>query len=227
MTTNREAANRVNPNTISDLLRSLSLGNLLLGQLVQCRREVNPDAGGNEGYNLATVDAVKLPDHAKAATILRATVKAAGVAAGEFTPQAFGATPATLQCAVAPNGDIVFLATDAVTRVDLIYVPERGEVVETVLPVVANVLTLPTTGAFARGVVLLEEVEAIAGTAVGRKVVLVPGAGAPNAGQARLNLAKTTVTFAVADAVTRARVKVLVGTAADLQSVLTGAATLI
>jgi len=61
---------------------------------------------------------------------------------------------------------------------------------------------------------------AVAAGATGRKVVLVPGSGAPAAGQARLNLAKTTVTFAGADAVTSATVATrnLVGrTVADVE----------
>ncbi len=60
----------------------------------------------------------------------------------------------------------------------------------------------------------------MSGTSVGKKIILAPGAGAPAAGQARLNIAKTTVTFAVADAVTRARVKILLATQFDLQTLL-------
>lgn len=216
----RNDLNRANPNTLADQAQSLKLGNLLLGQLVQSKRKLNPSVLGVGSYNLATLHALQQPDWARASSIVRATVRAGGVT-GELTPVAYGATPATTQIAVGPNGEIVVLAADAITDMDVTYIPERGDVLNAVFPAVAHVITLPTGAAwFARGVVLLLEVEALVGTATGKKIVLVPGAGAPAAGQARLNVAKSTITFAAADAVTRARVKLLVGQAADLQTVL-------
>jgi hypothetical protein len=216
--TQRVAFDRANPNTISDLLRSVALGSLLQGQIMQVRRGLDADAAGTNPENLATLDAITLPDAGKANSILRATVRAGGVT-GELTPVAYGTTPATTECAVGPNGDLVFLATDAITDVDVVYAPERGDVIDSVFPVVSNVLTLPAS-ITARHVVLLEEAEALEGTSTGRKIVLVPGAGAPAAGQARLDVAKATVTFAGADAVVRARVKLLVAAAEDLADVL-------
>jgi hypothetical protein len=225
MTTNRESANRTNPNTLADLLRKLGLGDLLLGQMVQSLRAQDPDAAGTSGYNLATLDALPLPDHSKGAVVLRATARA-GTVTGALTPAAYGATPTTGQIAVAPNGNIVTLAADAITDLDVVYVPERGDVIETYFPVVSNVLTLPAS-ITDRHVVLLEEVEAVEGGTTGKKIILVPG-GTPSAGQAALtDVAKTSVTFASADAVTRARVKLLVAATADLQSVLTAGADLI
>lgn len=216
----RDDLNRANLNTLADQAKALKLGNVLLGQLPQSKRKLNPSALGVGSYTLATLHALQLPDYSHAATVLRATVRAGGVT-GELAPQAYGATPGTGQIAVAPNGDIVVLAADAITDLDVTYVPERGDVLSPVFPVVSNVLTLPTGAPwFARGVVLLLEAEALTGTSTGKKIVLIPGAGAPAAGQARLNLAKTTITFAVADAVTRARVKLLIGQADDLQTVL-------
>jgi len=227
MTTNREAANRSNTNTISDLFRKIGLGDLLLGQMPQALRAQDADAAGNAGYNLATLDALPLPDHAKAASILRATARAGTAGTGEMTVVAYGVTPASGEIAVGPNGDIVLLAADAITDVDVIYVPERGKVIDSVFPVVTNVLTLPAS-VTDRSVVLLEEAEAVEGTSTGTKIVLIPGAGAPAAGQARLDVAKATVTFAAADAVTRARVKLLVAAGdEDLQAVLTADADLI
>jgi len=225
MTTNRESANRTNPNTLADLLRKLGLGDLLLGQMVQSLLAQDPDTAGTSGYNLATLDALPLPDNSKGVVVLRATARAATVT-GELTPAAYGATPTTGQIAVAPNGNIVTLATDAITDLDVVYVPERGDVIETYFPVVSDVLTLPAS-ITDRHVVLLEEVEAVEGTVTGKKIILVPG-GSPSTGQAALtDVAKTSVTFASADAVTRARVKLLVAATADLQSVLTADADLI
>lgn len=219
----RRDLDRANPITIADQLRLLRLGHLFLGQMNQHKRKVNPSALGVNAYNLATLHALQLPDRARAVSVVRATVRAGGVT-GELTPVAFGVTPTTGQIAVAPNGDIVVLASDAITDMDVTYVSERGDVMGTVqadaslpfyslglyFPVVSNVLTLPTSGWGARGNLLLLEAEAINATATGKKIPLIPGAGAPAAGQARLNLAKTTVTFAGADAVTRARVKLLI-----------------
>lgn len=216
--TQRAAMDRVNPNTIADAFRLMALGSFLQGQVPQVRRNVDMDAAGTNPNNLATLDALTLPASGKASSIQRATVRAGGVT-GELTPVAFGVTPATGEIAVGPNGDIVTLGTDAITDVDVNYLPERGDVVDSVFPVVSNVLTLPTA-LVARGVVLLADVNALEGTATGRKIVLVPGAAAPAAGQARLNLAKATVTFAAADAVTRAQVVLVVTAAEQLHEVL-------
>lgn len=215
----RKSLNRANANTLSSQLSALKFGNVLLGQTNQQMRKLNPSVLGTSGYTLATLHALRCPDNARAAAVIRATVRAGGVT-GELAPQAFGATPATGQIAVAPNGDIVVLAADAITDLDVVYASERGDVLETFLPVVANVATLPVGGPWARGVILLLEAEAVTATAAGPKIVLVPGAGAPAAGQTRLNLAKTTVTFAGADAVTRCRVKAIVvpPTAEQLQA---------
>lgn len=221
----RASFDRSDINTIADLFRKIGIGSLLAGQVPQVRRNLDPDALGTSPYNLATLDAIELPAHAKANVILRATVRAGGVT-GELTPQAFGTTPATTQIAVAPNGNIVVLGTDAITDMDVVYLPERGDVIDTVFPVATNVITLPAS-ITTRGVALLAEVEALVGTSTGDKIVLVPGAGAPAAGQARLDLAKATVTFAAADAVTRARVKLVVTAAEDLAAILEAAATVL
>ncbi len=218
----RSDLNRAPAGSIPDQLRVLKLGDLLLGQMVQSKRKLNPSALGVNPSTLGTLHALQLGNNARAASVLRATVRAGGVT-GELTPVAYGTTPTTGQIAVAPNGDIVVLAADAITDMDVVYAPERGEVMSPVFPVVSNVLTLPSSAPWmANGVVLLLAATALNGTSVGSKIVLAPGAGAPAAGQARLNIAKNTITFAVADAVTRAQVTLLLGVtpAADLQAVL-------
>lgn len=231
-----DALNRSNPSTLADLFALLKLGDVLRAQIPQVLRRKVPAA---DAASLGTLNVIRLPEDAKAATILRATVLAVGSGSvlGELTPQAFGATPSTGQCAVTPSGDIGLLASDAATIVDVTYLPERGKAVTSVaLPVTSNVLTLPSlytqaavaptpsTGGkgVAGGVVLLHDVEATVGTATGRKVVLAPGSSAPSAGQARLNAAKTTVTFASADAVTEAVVSLLICQAEDLDAILRG-----
>lgn len=177
---------------------------LLQGAHISLRR-VKPAASG---YNLATLVAQVLPDNQPAAVIERTTAHA-GTTTGEYASQAFGATPTTGQVAVAPNGDIVFLGTDAPDKVDITYTPEVCDVVELVLAVTGNSLAIPAA-LTARGVILIREVESLAGTLTGKLIVLTPSASAPATGQARLNVAKTAVAFASADAVTKARVKLAV-----------------
>lgn len=215
----RNSLDRANPNGLSDLLRKIGFGQLLQGQVAQLRRGVDMDALGADPNELATLDVLRLPDEGRAATILRAFARTGTAGTGEMTVAAPGATPATGEIAVSPSGNIVTLAADAITDVDVSYMPERGDSFEGTFDVASDVLTIPTsiTG---RKVVSLLDVEATEGTATGRKVILVPGAGAPAAGQARLNVAKTTVTFAGADAVTRARVVLLLGSAVETTETL-------
>ena len=209
MKTYKDSLNAANPNNLADLLREFDLGDFLRAMPTQ----LHAQAPAADASNLSTVRVVKLPDDAKACTVLRATGKAGSVT-GEFAPQAFGTTPATTQVAVTPCGDIAFIGTDAPTNVDLAYVPERGEVMEFTLDVASHVLTIPSP--YASRVKLLLEAEATTGTTLGKKVILIPGSSAPSATQARLNVAKTTVTFATADAVTKARVKVLLAPASSV-----------
>lgn len=226
--TNLDSLNRGNPNSIGDLAQAVKLGSVLAGNVPQQLYGVDFDAEGANPGNLATVDALALPDGQKAAVILRAYARTGTAGAGPLAIAAADATPLTGEIAVAPNGNIVTLAADALTDVDVIYEPHRGDVIESVFPAAADVITLPAS-VTGRKVVAALEVEAVEGTATGNKIVLTPGAGAPAAGQTRLNVAKTTVTFAAADAVTRARVKLLVAPRASeqLAAVLAAAAAAI
>lgn len=216
----RERLNTAQPNTLADKLGLIALGNVLMALIAYVFSKV-PVQGGTTNYNLATVQIVPLPDFAKAMKIERCYVRA-GTVNGEFTPVAFGVTPATTQCAVTPNGDIAFLNADAVTEVDITYIPMKADIYEATLPVDTGVLTLPTQYG---KVISLLEAEVITGTTLGGKIILVPAAGLPATTQARLNVAKTTVQFNNAtDAPLTARVKFAVAPAIDLQSKLNSAA---
>lgn len=197
--------------SVNALLDALGIANpegdrthkIRLAQLIQgTPRSLRKQAPvATPGYHGGTVQVVVLPDWFKAAAIHRATSRA-GTVTGELTAQAYGATPATTQIAVAPNGDIQVLATDAITDLDLVYVPERLEVVELVVTT-GQTYTIPTEYT-SRGVVLLQEAEGLAGSA-GKKNILVPGTvGA--AGTAKLNIAKSQVLFGDAG-ITKARIK--------------------
>lgn len=232
------SGDKANPNDIADFLRKIAFGSLLQGQMPQARRK--QDLSVASPYSLATLGCLVLPDNGKAAVILRAYARAGTGTLGELTVVAFGTTPTAGQIAVSPNGDIVCLLADAYTSVDIDFIPERGDsnaldrdgnvnntsAPGNVFPVVSHVITLPAA-LTARGVILLAEAEALQGTVTGKKIVLVPAASAPATGQAKLNLAKSTITFATADAVTRARVKLVLCANADLATVLNSTQTLI
>lgn len=208
--------NAANPDVIADAMRIMKFGDFVRSQKTFLHKKV-PVASG---YQLATLQAFLLADDGKALTVTRAYARAGTATAGELAVVAYGTTPATGQIAVAPNGDIVVLAADAWTSVDVFYQPDAYDVAEVTLPVTTNVLTL-TAALAAVGCKALLEAEAVAAGSTGKKIILVPGAGAPAAGQARLNLAKTTVTFAGADAVTSARVKLAMVPGTDLDALLT------
>jgi hypothetical protein len=227
-TTLKDMLNKANINELADLLKAAGLGDLARALPVHLYHQA-PIAGGTANYNLTTEDIIQLPPDAKAAFIFRATGRDGGTV-DEFTPQAYGVTPATTQCGVSPCGDIAFIhATDAVTDVDVAYLPMKGDVVEGTFTVSTGVLTLPKAWTDA-GVSLLMEAEALTGTITGKKIVLVPlaggGAGLPATTKAQLTSKKTTVSFNNAtDAVTSARVKCLIGPSLNLNALLGAAAT--
>lgn len=223
MATNKDQLNAANLNDLADLLRDFKFGDILRAITTSLRKKAAV-AGGTTNYNLATVFVYVLPTDAKAASIDRCTVRAGG-ATGEFAPQTYGTTPSTTQCAVTPNGDLAFVAADAPTDFDVIYRPEKGDVLELFLDCTASVATIPAKYS-TQGVVLLMEAEAVAGSVTGKKIVLVPGSGGPATTQARLNVAKTTVTFNNGtDAVTKCRVKLLLASAVDVDAKLLATAT--
>jgi hypothetical protein len=228
--TRRSQFDQANPNQLGELMRKMALGSYLQGQALQVRRQVGTGAAGSNqlkanAYNLPAMRVLKLPDGGKCSIVRRVTVRASGVVNGEFAALAYGATPITRQVAPTPNGDLAFLGLDAVTDADVVYIPERGDVVEVVLPVTlaTGVCTLPAW-LTAKGIVLLEEAEVLEGTVLGPKIVLVPAAGAPAAGFVQLSVAKALVQFdPVADIPTRARFKFLVAPAEPLANVLEAA----
>jgi len=219
--TGKIAFNRAHPNTLPDHFRDIELGSFLRGQVPQDLRRQTPSASL---YQLGTLESIGLAGDGKAASIVRATVVAGGVT-GELTPVLYGVTPATGEIAVAPNGDIVVLAADAITSVDVLYLPDRGDSFEATLPVdpATGVCAMPAN-IVARGLILLTEAEVLVGGSTGKKIILVPGAS-PAAGRANLDVAKTQVQFAIADAVTSARVKVTVVTEKGLDAYLEGEVT--
>lgn len=214
-----ETLNRANQNDMADIARKVGLGSVLASQVAISLYRKAPTVGN--AFQLSTLDVFILPDAAKAASVLRAKAFAAGTGTlGELAPQAYGATPIAAQIAVAPNGDLVVLATEQFTQVDIVYMPVRYDIVTlTNFPAPAGVLTLPTG---MKGCLLLEA-EATAGTITGKKIILVPAASAPATTKAALKTDGSAVLFNTAtDVVTAATVKLAVVPSIDYQGLLMG-----
>lgn len=216
----KKQINKAQPNLLPDQLRKIAFGDFLRAMPTHLKKK----AGALDSYNLATLHSIGLPEDARAANILRAYARSGTGTLGELAIQSPNTTPAAGQIAVSPNGQIVLLAADAYTSVDVVYVPEKYDVFEVELTgAVASAFDLSTLlpAQVAQGIVMLLEAEATVGSVTGKKIVLAPGAAAPATLQARLNLAKTTVTFNNAtDAVTKARLKLALCPTVDADALL-------
>jgi len=213
--TMKEAFDDANLNNVMDLLRKLKFG-ALIQQLALWLIGKDPAASTSQ---LATLESIPLPDGQKAAAIKFAYSRA-GTVTGPLTPVAYGVTPATTQVAVAPNGDIVVLAADAITKLDIAYEPmPKYEVVEVVdvIPAV-GVAAIPQKWKD-RGVLFLLSAEIVTGTTLGASKVLVPAAGLPATTQARLDVAKDNVQFNNAtDAPTKVKFKLAVAPEVSMET---------
>lgn len=171
--------NESNPNKLADAGRLVRLGTAL--SLIARKAVVTVVAGTGIGA---------LPTNAKAATILRCFVRAGGVS-GYFTPIAGEAPPATTQVAISPGGDLLFLAADAVTSAEVIYLAEEGEVITERMTVAAS------AGLFAQGRRAARVLSATVVAGVTPGVVLVPDdrTTAAGAGEVCLTLLGTGVVF--------------------------------
>jgi hypothetical protein len=130
----RESLNRADPNSVADIERIIALGDVLRAAPIQLTGVVPLLAAASSPPQVATsVYAVPLPEDAKAAYVLRAYVKASssGIAVGtELTNKSLNAytTPTTGTYGIAPNGDIVLYEGDAITSIDILYIPRIGDV---------------------------------------------------------------------------------------------------
>ncbi len=206
----QDELNRANPNNLADALRRLNLGDLLRHLPVSLTAQA-PGSSAGPGQ-LATISSIQLPGNAKCGAVLRAFARTSGNSVlGELTIDKACATPATGCCAVAPNGDIAFLAADELTSVDVVYQPLAGHEMTLTLPCVSSVMVLPTN----INVLALVSAVVVTGTTPGATIVLAPGV-APATTKANLNAAHTEVLFNVAtDLVTEATVTVVVASSVD------------
>jgi hypothetical protein len=204
----QDVLNDANPTSLGAALQQLHFGDVLRMLPTKLYKQVPSTTATNV---LASTHVIVLPDGAKCGKLLRAYVRA-GTVNGEFTCDA-GPQTTTIVTAHASRteaGDIAFLSTDAVTSVDVLYEPLHMEVVSLDLPVVAasGVCALPTALS-SRGAVTILEATITTGTNTGVCKVVTPSDSVPTTTlQANLNVAKTQVQFRIADAVTRATVKI-------------------
>lgn len=233
----------VNPtaNSIADNFQLLGgINQIFRGQIQQMLRRQVPEADPGAPVGGGTLITIVLPDQAKVdpsgVVSLYVRTVSGGAVTGHYTPKSSTpfTTPTTGTFSSQPNGNIMLLAADLPTDVDVTYTPMRGRVVELdAQPVASNVFAIPaalTTAtqpntpagspAMPGGVIALLEAESLVGTLTGDLGILAPAAAAPATGFAKLDVAKGNVLFAVADAVTSCRVKLLVCPLVDLSTIL-------
>jgi hypothetical protein len=242
----RQGMNRADPNTLADIMRILAGGDVMRALPVQ----LNGASAGTTGacaQQLATLGTVVLHEDAKAAVILRCTVKATGSAAlGEYTIEPYGTTPSSTQVAVAPNGDIVFLGTDLVTQADILYLVKKGDVIGQLAyssatqsaagagsGITSLTLSVNASGfaalppAYSGKAMLLMQANVTAGAVTGQKIILVPATGVVATTKAALSKDGTGIWLNLAtDAPTQVVVDLLVYSGAfggsDVNALLEG-----
>ncbi len=225
--TNRESLDEGNGNSFDDHMRNLGIGSVLRGLLPQQLRSMVPATDANCPGGTA-VKTIVLAKHARAARIERAYARTGQP--GELTPDTgIYAAPASTHIAVQPDGNIAVLSSDSITNVDVLYVPEFGDVIDLPsLPVAANSLAIPAAVLALGDVVLLLSAVVDAGVTLGAKHINPPAATNAATTTANLDLAKNHVLFSSAtDAVTAATVSLLVAKRADVMSYLSAQATLL
>lgn len=220
----QQTLNRADINTLADLFRSLKLGDILRGGNVSIVLSTTAaDATGAVAPATGFVVAQQ-QENARAAfgqatgnMIISAWGRVGAGAPAPLLPAAY--PPAAGGIAVAPNGSIATNPGDAWTSMDVSYVVEPGDIIEVTGDVVpaTGVMSLPAS-VTSRGLKVLVSATALTGGVTGNKEVVIAPAAA--AGEATVNPAKSAISFAVADAVTTARVRVLVAPSVDVNTAL-------
>lgn len=218
----KAALNRAQVGSISAMLKTIAFGDFVRSAQTYLRAKGVLAAGTANPYVVQSgANSIALPEDAKALNLIKVYARAGTGTAGLLTIDVDAATaPAAGHVKISPNGDVLFNSTDAWTSVDVVYEPEKGDVVETTLAVASNSLTIPT----AYGpVVRLLEAEALVGTNTGKFAIAANAASNGTTLTANLDLAMKNVLFNSANAVTSARVKLLVASAVDVDALLEGA----
>jgi hypothetical protein len=122
----KEAANESNPNKVPQVFRNRG-GDLMNSSLRYYRGTVSSNR-------------LVLPDGAKAAVLLNGVNIAGTGGTGPIDVQAEDVTLGAGEAKVAPNGDILFFATDAITEAEVWYLAYGED------PVTLEIVVDPTTG---------------------------------------------------------------------------------
>jgi len=155
-----------------------------------------------------TAGILTLPESARASAILMARVTA-GTTLGPKNPVVPAATasgiPATTNVTTSPEGHVSFnVATDAPSAAEVLYVPEEGDVISEIIPVVPG--TGVGTPLASRQAKRLLEATALVGTVTGACIVDQRGFAVATTKHAAAK-EDGTIQFLAADAVSSALVK--------------------
>jgi hypothetical protein len=181
----KEALNEAGPNNMADIARGVLLGDALASSGVRALQGA-----------VVTANRLTLGENAKALAILACYARTGGTTTPItpiFTP---GVAPAATQCAVGPEGDILFNAADAITSVDVVYVSPDADVEELVLNVVASAAVLPSSK---RAWLMISAIVTV-GIVLGSKTLVARGS-APAATQFAIADDGATINFNAADVV--------------------------
>jgi hypothetical protein len=219
MATLKDVLNSANPSTLGSALQAIRLGDLIRALPVNLFRVA---ANQTPTDMIAAVHSYKLPDDAKAGTLLRVVAITGTGTKGVLTidtPPMSTATAAG-HVNITESGDISFAAADVWTGVDVYYIPRKLDVVSFTGPVVAasGVMALPA--AISARLIAMFEATALTGTTTGVCAVVAPSTVPTTTHQANIDLAKTQCQFRIADAVTSATVKLGLIPAVNLNAML-------
>lgn len=215
----RDALNRANPVDLLDIFRSIKLGDLVRAWRTQLYKQVPTTLSAKM---IANADAIFLPNDAKASKVVRAYARSGTGTPGALIVDAPPMTTATAagHVNVSESGDITFATADAWTAVDVDYEPVHQDIFTQQFPVVSDEIVLPTKWT-TPGVVALLSAHVDAGGVTGDFAVVAPSDSKPGTTkQVNLKLAKGSVLFKAADAVTLATITVGLVPATDLNALL-------
>lgn len=173
---------KANPNNLPDLQRLAKVGKALA---ISARTE-----------RVAVSSHIALL--AQPAKAILSCFAVAGTSTGYKTPVATESTPGAGQVAVNNLGNAQFAAADAVTDVEITYIPIEEDLISEVIPVTAG-----GVGTFVDGKSCAQIVSATLNAPAatpGAKVIVNRGTAVPAAGQAAVALDGTNIQFVAAEA---------------------------
>lgn len=223
--TTKELLNDASPNVIADVLRQLEFGNVLRALPVRLWKQVPLTSPTNM---VASVHSITLPNDAKCEQVLAAYART-GTVNGALTPDVaiMTSAPSSGHIGHSQSGDLTFLSTDAITSVDVLYVPRKQETITLTLPVVpgTGVMTIPA--AFSSRITSLISAVVVTPTPATCAVVIPSDTAPTGASTVSLNVAKTGVLFRIADSVTSATVVLGLIPGTDMNALLEAAGTIV